>query len=266
MSEQYDLPELAVVYTAIAEAAKAMPVLRKGDKNPHGNYSYVSVDDFYESAGSVVHAHGITWAVRETGTDLIVVGEKQVGGKAVPQWAMKFHYEFDLMHTNGVRLEEFFSCTIVHPIQGAQTSGSAMSYAVKLFLRSTFAIVTGEKDADATAPGFAEEDPFGLGATTPAPAQQKAPAARSAAPLKEVLEKEYMEAVKAIDPIAQEEHELRLKLAMDWIGACKTEQELRAYWVQNEAEFKKIEAFDKKDYEKLVGAFKERKGALSTPA
>lgn len=272
----YDKADLAPVHEAIKAAALAMPSLRKGERNAHGNYAYVSIDDYFEQAAKVAHTHGLTWAVRETGSELVVVGEKQVGGKAVPQWAMKFTYEVDLMHDSGVRIEEFFSASIIHPLQGAQTAGSAMSYVAKLFMRNTFSIVTGEKDADATAPGFVEEDPFGLGATTPAPAPQKAPAPpksqRSGGAAdgyytgdpNEKMELDRADALAAAED--RVEHELRLKLAMDWIGACKTEQELRAYWVQNEAEFKKIEAFDKKDYEKLVGAFKERKGALSTPA
>ena len=38
--------------------------------------------------------------------------------------------------------------SILHPLQGAQTTGSAASYAEKIFLRTLFKIVTGEPDAD----------------------------------------------------------------------------------------------------------------------
>lgn len=236
----YSTEEMAVVYKAINDAASAMPSLRKGDKNAHGGYNYVSIDDYFEQAGSVVHTHGLSWSIREVSSETVQVGEKMVGGRATPTWGLKVKYEVDLYHVSGVMLDTIFSTTILHPLQGAQTAGSAMSYAAKLFLRNTFGIVTGEQDADAS-----DTNAFDMGGENPAP--KAAAPARTAAP-----RGKETQAAEA-EPLDQKN---AVSVAKVFLAACTDRQSLTDYWSRNDELFKSL---DKPQYDELVEAFRQRR-------
>lgn len=125
---------------AIMKVIDQAPRLAKADENRHGKYHYVSIDAYYEAIPSLAIAQGLAWMVRETRAE--VVSEK----------AIHFSYAFDVFHKSGACVMGMSELSILHPIQGAQTAGSAASYAEKLFMRTTFKVVTGEEDADATNP------------------------------------------------------------------------------------------------------------------
>jgi len=78
--------------------------------------------------------------------------DRQSGGKIKP-W-QTYVYEFSIVDTEG-NSTKALRRTVSVPFNGAQASGSAQSYALKQFLRSTFLIATGDKvelnDADAMA-------------------------------------------------------------------------------------------------------------------
>lgn len=134
-------PNIAV---AMMKIAQAVPQLGKADRNAFAKYNYVSIDKYYETIGRLAAANGIMWQPREIST----VVEREIGKDG----ALRITYAFDLYHESGDSIEEFAKFTILHPIQGAQTAGSALSYADKLFMRSAFKVVTGESDADASDP------------------------------------------------------------------------------------------------------------------
>lgn len=132
------------IAAAMIKIAQAVPQLGKADRNQFAKYNYVSIDKYYEGIAKLAAANGIMWQPREIHT----VIEKDVGKDG----ALRITYAFDLYHESGDCIEEFSKFTILHPIQGAQTAGSALSYADKLFMRSAFKVVTGEQDADASDP------------------------------------------------------------------------------------------------------------------
>ena len=134
-------PNIAV---AMMKIAQAVPQLGKADRNAFAKYNYVSIDKYYETIAKLAAANGIMWQPREIST----VVEREIGKDG----ALRITYAFDLYHESGDSIEEFSKFTILHPIQGAQTAGSALSYADKLFMRSAFKVVTGESDADASDP------------------------------------------------------------------------------------------------------------------
>lgn len=246
---------------ALIGAAKAMPNLRKGDRNDHGSYSYVSIDDYYEKAAKVVVDAGLTWKIRETNCETF-----EVQGRSRLETAVRTTYEVDLMHESGDLNEGFFKATITHPLQGAQTAGSSLSYLDKLFLRTTFHIVTGEKDADATDNAVfdlgsadagrgkgqskgaakpkgqgAEQDPFSLG-------QTEAPGA---------------EAVQSADAGNSPAEAAAFRdLSTTFIQSAANEAELTQYWTDNEATFGLLKAADPDGYKTLIAAFKARKTQL----
>ena len=132
------------IAAAMIKIAQAVPQLGKADRNQFAKYNYVSIDKYYEGIAKLAAANGIMWQPREIHTAI----ESNVGKDG----ALRITYAFDLYHESGDAIEEFSKFTILHPIQGAQTAGSALSYADKLFMRSAFKVVTGEQDADASDP------------------------------------------------------------------------------------------------------------------
>ena len=148
MSEVQQIPE--VVAQALAHTAVDVKPLVKNDKNAFQNYSYVSIDDYYLNVPKIALSKGLTWIIREVDTKPFTLT-----GKKGPETAMIFTYEVDLVHVDGHYIRGYDRISIYHPAQGAQTSGSARSYADKLFMRTAFKIATGEHelrdlDADAT--------------------------------------------------------------------------------------------------------------------
>lgn len=116
--------------------------------NPHGKYRYVSIDRYFEVVAHLAAQYGITWVVRETSACLT-----QTAGKDIAM----FRYEVDVYFGDHI-LRGYDSHTILHPLQGPQTSGSAKSYANKLFMRNMFFVATGEEDADSVSPKSLEEE------------------------------------------------------------------------------------------------------------
>jgi len=121
---------------AVIEAANEMPSLAKTSFNQHANYSYASIDDFYQVISPIMRKHGLTMLVSETAPAALLTDK-----------VMLFSFSIELLHYSGGRY--CVGMSVPHHLQGAQTAGSAQSYAVKCFLRSTFGLATGEADADA---------------------------------------------------------------------------------------------------------------------
>jgi hypothetical protein len=132
------------IAAAMIKIAQSVPQLGKADRNNFAKYNYVSIDKYYETIARLAAANGISWQASEVRN----VVEPDLGKDG----AIRVTYSFSVYHESGDSLEEFACFTIIHPIQGAQTAGSALSYAEKLFMRSAFKVVTGEEDADATNP------------------------------------------------------------------------------------------------------------------
>lgn len=126
---------------SLLKIASETPNLEKENENKFGKYSYVSIDDYYSKVASIANKNGIGWVCREQACQF----KKEEN-------AVIFTYGFDLYSAAGEYIENFTSFTVVHPIQGAQSSGSAASYAEKMFMRTVFKVRTGELDADATDP------------------------------------------------------------------------------------------------------------------
>jgi hypothetical protein len=130
--------------------------------------------------------------------------------------------------------------SILHPIQGAQTIGSAMSYVDKVFMRQTFAVATGEKDidADATNPGAFDLDP-------PKPAPK---------PVAKAVE-------KPIDlPGEEGDWNMLEQIFIQFIPTAKTYDELKEFWNtdSNTNALNHLKAGSPDQYARVVEAFKSR--------
>src|SRR5271166_1107638 len=121
---------------ALFTAAKNMPSLKKGDRNTHSNYNFVSIDDYYALAAKVVHDAGLMWIPREIHRE--VRPELRYGSVATT-------YSANLIClANGQVWQDFFTATVQHPLSGAQDAASSLSFFDKMFLRHVFKVVTGE--------------------------------------------------------------------------------------------------------------------------
>ena len=120
--------EIAEALFATAKAVAAHPLV-KDMQNEFAKFKYVPIDSYYAAIPPLALKHGLFWRCKEI----------EVGGEGKT---------FDLIHEGGATVEGYDIVTIYHPAQGAQSSGSARSYADKLFMRTAFKCVTGEKDSE----------------------------------------------------------------------------------------------------------------------
>ena len=126
--------EIAEAFFATALDISKNPLV-KDVENKFANFKYVPIDAYYNAIPKIALKHGLFWRCRE----------QQVTGEGK---TLFFKFSFDLMHKSGSGVEDFDTVTINHPAQGPQTAGSARSYAEKLFMRTAFKVVTGEKDSE----------------------------------------------------------------------------------------------------------------------
>lgn len=126
--------EIAEAFFATALDISKNPLV-KDVENKFANFKYVPIDAYYNAIPKIALKHGLFWRCREQ--EVIAEGK-----------TLFFKFSFDLLHKSGSGVEDFDTVTINHPAQGPQTAGSARSYAEKLFMRTAFKVVTGEKDSE----------------------------------------------------------------------------------------------------------------------
>lgn len=134
----------AEIVAAILAVRKDMKSIKKDEFNPHDRYDYVSIDRYYEQVATMASAAGLIWRAREKSFELV---ENQGGKKDRTYARAAFIYD---LFVSGACSMDHMTITIFAPVAGAQTTGQLYSYADKVFMRTTFCVPSGEKDADAT--------------------------------------------------------------------------------------------------------------------
>ena len=132
-----DTAQRAKVNAAIAKAMGEIQGVVKADKNAHGNYNFASIDGFLGGCKQPCAENGLHPQIN-------TLSYAPFAGNNNKQWAT-YEYEIHMAHESGEEtapVKTFVSL----PITGAQTSGSAQSYALKQYLRGLFLIQTGEVD------------------------------------------------------------------------------------------------------------------------
>jgi hypothetical protein len=132
-----EIMERAKVNAAISKTMKAVQTVSKDDKNDHGNYNFASIDGFLGGCRDACAANGLH-------PEISVISYEPFTGSNSKQWAT-YTYEVVMCHESGEETKPV-QTVVSLPITGAQTSGSAQSYALKQYLRGLFLIKTGEKD------------------------------------------------------------------------------------------------------------------------
>ncbi len=152
----------AKIYSAIATAMGQVQKLAKDERNAHGNYSFASIDKFLDLCRPIMAGHGLHVNISGVGAETFMAGSNKL-------WC-KFSYVIKTCHESGETTGES-GMDVLMPLTGAQTSGSAQSYALKQYLRGLLLISTGEKDD----PDFSQPAPSDGVEATAQPVAQKIP-------------------------------------------------------------------------------------------
>ncbi len=139
--KQDTLPDHASIFAAIAAAAREVRVIGKSERNKFDGYDFASIDKFLMLVNPICGRNGLFPIVAQREVEFYE-NTNAKGGKSV--WA-RFFFDITLYHSTGQTLGPINMMVSV-PMNGAQTSGSAQSYALKQFFRSTLMIPTGDKD------------------------------------------------------------------------------------------------------------------------
>lgn len=230
-----------------AKVSDIIGTLAKREKNKYAGYNYVSIDDYYEHVAKTCRQYGVMWCVSEDGHTCFD-GDY-----------LMFRYKFYAVLSSG--LHDLVRLTVPHPTQGAQTSGSALSYAEKLFMRSIMKIPTGEQDADAM-PQY--------------PDRQGEKFSKEPPRNRENLPVDKISKSAKIDPdtyhlqfrgelIASWSHKLddpTFAGILEVINAMKSVDDIREFWAGNERTFMSLKQDRPSDYSDITGWLKERETAL----
>ena len=127
--------------TAIADAAAEVAPIAKDHLNKYDGYQFVSIDDYMVACRKSLAKHKLVITATESDVDII----SKAGRKGEAQW-LKFRWEFRVHHGPSGQASEPYIRTVFVPWTGAQASGSAQSYAIKVFYRQLLNIPTGECD------------------------------------------------------------------------------------------------------------------------
>ena len=129
-------PTGSKIVSAIAACIGSIGKIAKDNLNQHQKYKFASIDDFLVVTGKACSEHGLIVLQDEVSREIIE--------NKSSSW-LSFEFSFVVMHESG---EEFgpFKRTVAVPWHGAQSFGSAQSYALKQFMRSLFQIATGDQD------------------------------------------------------------------------------------------------------------------------
>ena len=211
---------------AIIETRTKIGNLGKAAFNPHGRYKYVSIDTYYEKVSAAAAANGLAWVATERSFELLPDIFKAP--------TVRITYSVTLMHSGGEVIPDFSVVTIVHPVQGAQTVGSAMSYLDKVFMRQLFSVATGEAGADAD-----ETNPEDLMLGEKAPKETPAPKGPGEEDLKQLED-----------------------VFVTFVPTAETENDLKQFWSDNIKGLDLLKIHAPEKHKRIIAAFSERKAQI----
>lgn len=136
-----ETPTAETIFQAIANAVGEVKVLGKSERNKFDGYDFVSIDKFLALVNPICARHGLFPIISQRELEMYENTNSQ-GKKSV--WA-RFFYDITLYHKSGETLGPT-NIMVSVPMNGAQASGSAQSYALKQFFRALLMIPTGDKD------------------------------------------------------------------------------------------------------------------------
>ena len=135
--------DMTEILTAISKAMGAVKILGRDGKNTHDGYKFASIDGFLAMVNPICAEHGLIVHMDE----LPSAEFTKKGRNGETAW-LRTPYVFTTYHTSGQSLPPVTRNVDVMR-NGSQASGSAQSYALKMYLRALLQIPTGDgEDAD----------------------------------------------------------------------------------------------------------------------
>lgn len=110
-------------------------------KNNHQNYGYVSIDKYYQCMRPLLNDEG-----------LIILPQEVTSKMSQDGSTYMVTFEFFIVHESGKMWHFPIRRSVTLKYTGAQTSGMALSYAEKFFMRTVFKMATGEADLEQSEP------------------------------------------------------------------------------------------------------------------
>jgi len=134
------MSDIAEVLKAVSKAMLGVKGIAKSGKNTHDNYNFASIDDFLAALNPICAEAGLVFHMQET-----AVEEFSRKGKYGDTAWLRMQFAITTYHVSGQHLPEVTrSVEVIRT--GAQSYGSAQSYALKQFLRALLLVPTGDKD------------------------------------------------------------------------------------------------------------------------
>lgn len=229
------------------KVATQIPSLAKTSNNTYANYSYVSIDDYYEAVKSTAIKADLFWRCREISSGLD-------GGNA------RYTYAFDVYLGDGSEYSDYDQVTVYQGQLNAQAAGAMRSYAEKVFMRSTFKIATGEPDSDAFEPKPVR-----------GPVRGNVSAPPKDAAVDDVLGTSTPDDISLCDEDGNvvetvSDHAKASGIISEffniWIKDCKDPDDLVRFWNENQSSVQYLKKHDKDAYQAVVDRFKEAKAEM----
>lgn len=127
----------------IAAVTKLIKRLEANDKNESENFAFVSIDEYYEKVAlQIAQRFGLCWVFQEE-----TAQEQRFSGDCNDLHIRKV-FSVTIFDDTGDAMSLAHNISVTLPYEGATTTGKALSYADKAFMRQTFKIPTKEADAD----------------------------------------------------------------------------------------------------------------------
>jgi len=126
-----------VIAEAMFSVQKQVKKLAHDSKNDFQSYNYVSIDAYYEAVRPWLNQAGLMLIPNEEEASISPDGR-----------TYKVRFAFIVMHESGEVWEVPVKRTVYLQYGGAQSCGSALSYAEKFVMRTLFKIPTGEYDPE----------------------------------------------------------------------------------------------------------------------
>ena len=121
------------IIKALLEVQGRVRRLGHDSENKYASYNYVSIDQYYEKIRPLLTDAGLSIIPTECEASISPDGK-----------TYKATFDFHILHISGETWESAVQRTVYCPYTGAQSCGSALSYAEKFVLRTLFKIPTGE--------------------------------------------------------------------------------------------------------------------------
>lgn len=127
---------------AVIQVMASLGTLVKGNENKFDKYNFASIDDFIEFVRPHTIDAGLFIIPNEADEPRLVDVTKK-DGKPMAMWWSRF--AFQLVHVSGASYGPIYK-TVMVQASGAQSAGSAQSYAEKQLMRGLFKIPTRDGD------------------------------------------------------------------------------------------------------------------------